>query len=52
MGKVRDSIDEVIGKSNPVGFWQRLHEVPLGRRISRSSTDSHAEPAVVAVPLM
>lgn len=33
MGKVRDSIDEVIGESNPVGFWQRLRQMPVARRI-------------------
>ncbi len=33
MDKMRDSIDGVIEESNPVGFWERLREMPLVRRI-------------------
>lgn len=33
MGKVRASFDEVVEESNPIGFWQRLREMPLVRRL-------------------
>jgi hypothetical protein len=33
MGKVQDSIDGIIEESNPVGFWQRLRQLPLVRRV-------------------
>ncbi|CAN5796278.1 hypothetical protein BH23ACT4_BH23ACT4_00540 [soil metagenome] len=33
MGKVKVSIDGVIEEFNPVGFWQRLRQMPVVGRV-------------------